>query len=648
MPPLNHTGGKWKPTSSKTRTSNSPTLVQTKSSSPTPPKESYEVPPPTFTGSKWAASKAIRNDYEDAPPPNHTKGKWKPQMPQTPLKNWSSDDQRKDKNEEAPSPSYTKGKWKPSSSKETDNKIYKLLDSEAPPFRKSSGTVQYWCGPCNRTLASKIVYERHLKSDLHYRRTLQDREFDDSSNLNTSQLERKKNVTKRRVVEYWSGTGEERRGDNMAIVKRARRKIYAKCEVCRSRVNNKLMGKHLISHYHCRRGDVRLPEARKMVLDNIYSIVLQSPFQCSLCKFYCNTHEYFLDHWVSEAHKDNDCRFMGYFWCTYCKYKCMGTREMHGHLLSNEHKEVISAFNGSVPIVIKKLKPIECSECHQQFTLNVQLRKHCEKERHPYSATATDMYQGKQICTKCSAVFKSRTSLQRHLRIIHKENVYFCSFCSSTFLNISDVKKHRRSSQHRKAVSEKNECDTSKLCQYCNSVLNNVEEFRNHLKEKHPDKGSKCPQCDETFAIPQDLTLHVRRNACSYKRENKKNICEKCQFSTDSISQLLFHEALHGEPVFVDKEDSSSKRPHYKCPVCEKVFEKSSLKFHVGLHSKERPYVCDICKAGFIRKNNWIYHVKKHKRSSSSGCLKKKTSGGGEVGERPFLCSFCGDSFKKK
>lgn len=54
-----------------------------------------------------------------------------------------------------------------------------IFESQIYFFRKSSGTVQYWCSTCNRRLASKIVYERHLKSDLHFKRTKPDGEFDD-------------------------------------------------------------------------------------------------------------------------------------------------------------------------------------------------------------------------------------------------------------------------------------------------------------------------------------------------------------------------------------------------------------------------------------------------------------------------------------
>lgn len=64
------------------------------------------------------------------------------------------------------------------------------------------------------------------------------------------------------------------------------------------------MGKHLLSHYHCRVAGVnpRGPRARRFLLENMANVVRQCPFQCFSCRFYCNTEETFLRHWRSELH----------------------------------------------------------------------------------------------------------------------------------------------------------------------------------------------------------------------------------------------------------------------------------------------------------------------------------------------------------
>lgn len=85
---------------------------------------------------------------------------------------------------------------------------------------------------------------------------------------------------------------------------RRRDKEVLSCEMCHARVKRLQMGKHLLSHYHCRVAGVNpcSPNARRFLLDNIANVVRQCPFQCAPCRFYCNTEETFLLHWRSDLH----------------------------------------------------------------------------------------------------------------------------------------------------------------------------------------------------------------------------------------------------------------------------------------------------------------------------------------------------------
>ncbi|KAK5644831.1 hypothetical protein RI129_006131 [Pyrocoelia pectoralis] len=653
-PPRSFTGGKWKPTSSPIQTLQAITIIGT----------IVWCSPITFTGSKWTPSKMVKTDSPKQKPrksimceplpsessinkwlyhpePESTKGKWK-------LDNDGEDQWLE------PSPFYTKGKWKPSQSDciehtQLNQATSSDTEAEMPPFRKSSGAVQYWCGPCNRHLASKIVYERHLKSELHFKRTLHDREFEESPYILSK--------TKRESTKAtYSATNTEL--EKTKETAKTRRKIYTPCNVCDSKVNHSLIGKHLISHYHCIRSDLNSDQSRKMVLDNIHSIVLQSPFQCSPCKFYCNTHELFLQHWNSTEHKEVVKNTKSFFWCSECKFRTPTSDEMCIHLKSDEHQDIISVINRSVPVIIKKLTPINCPTCKEEFLYNFLLRRHCEKENHSYNVTGTDAYQNKYKCGQCDAILKSRIAHQRHRMIKHRTKFYICSVCSLNFNNIEEAKRHRSTPEHRCAITERKHKeglgkDTSKACQYCSERFENIIKLKDHLKEKHVEHNHSCPYCGKVFIIPQDLTVHVRTKACTFDtNESKTNTCDQCQYTTDSTSEYLFHKVLHTEPLYVysDEQESTAigKRqiPQYKCPICEKFYIKSSLRCHIRIHTKERPFVCSLCNAGFVRKNNWVLHMKNHDKSS----IRKLESSNQttELGDRPFLCSTCGASFKKR
>lgn len=160
---------------------------------------------------------------------------------------------------------------------------------------------------------------------------------------------------------------------------------------------------------------------------------------------------------------------------------------------------------------------------------------------------------------------------------------------------------------------------------------------------------SRCPRCAKSFVVAQDLTVHMRTKSCQLEEQPpKKFICSSCPYSSDSEAHLLFHEALHIDPIhmYPDMDSANDKKatPHHRCPKCDKLFPKSSLLGHLRLHTSERPYSCSFCDKTFVRKNNWVYHEKKH-TSSSKTDMKMEEQGDDE---RPFLCSTCGASFKKR
>lgn len=428
--------------------------------------ETY-FPPPTHTKGKWSSTFPTVSK-ETSPPSSYTKGKWKPP---TPLEEKSRVSQ-----------TFSKGKWNPSQGKLLKNTATVIEES---PFRKSSGTVQYWCGSCNRRLASKVVYERHLKSELHFKRTLHDRDFEESSvsevALQTIKERKRARKTKAPLSLEISSTAK----------KRTRQKLFIKCEVCRSRVNRNLIGKHLISHYHCRKGDISCAQAQAMVLDNIYEIVLQSPFQCAACKFYCNTEKEFLNHWSSPSHLTS-IGSGGFFWCTFCNVKAIENDDMLTHLNSKEHKEVVSVINRSVPIAIKKINPIECPTCGQQFLLNVQLRQHCRDVDHSYPSSRNPLY----TCRTCDKYFKSSVSLTKHQRQKHKRSVFSCSVCDLKFQNAAEAKRHRKSSEHRYAILSRNNAKlglkpAKRKCAHCGEEFDDFLELKKHLKDKHEEFGPR-------------------------------------------------------------------------------------------------------------------------------------------------------------
>ena len=74
----------------------------------------------------------------------------------------------------------------------------------------------------------------------------------------------------------------------------------------------------------------------------------------------------------------------------------------------------------------------------------------------------------------------------------------------------------------------------------------------------------------------------------------------------------------------------TSDKPH-GCKLCRKTFNRSStLKMHMRTHSTRKQHVCSTCGKGFHQKGNLRNHMFVHS------------------GERPFCCETCGRHFNKK
>ncbi|CAL7950796.1 unnamed protein product [Xylocopa violacea] len=625
------------------------------------------------------------DDGEDreGPPRGHTGGKWKPELddlPQNMSQLQDDEVEPEDEHQEHPPPSYTGGKWRPTEPSQ------KLEECEAngksnvgqpPPGHTRGKWVPgaqtdiesgYWCSPCGRKLASRLVYNRHLLSDLHARRSI--REIDGvlclPRNANTHPA-RKTSARSQRI----KGPPETKEAKKTV---RKREKEILCCEMCHARVRRAQMGKHLLSHYHCRVAGVnpRGPRARRFLLENMANVVRQCPFQCFSCRFYCNTEETFLRHWRSEHHAKTLEQIGGSYKCTPCDFWCEDNESMNGHLSSTGHRDVVSMMNGSVPVLIGRQRALSCGGCDRRFRYNLQVRLHAKETGHKESATATDEYQQRIKCDFCPQIVRSLVALQRHQLACHtveseKNNKtndsprpapYFCSFCSMNFATPQEAILHRRTSSHKEiAKARKSNKDSStstiRKCPHCEAKQANLSEHKKHLLDDHPELCHRCPKCGTLFALSQDVTRHTRENKCrgdDQKSNDAKTAdakeewkCDRCGYSSSSQAEFIFHEALHAGIVrSSDKEEAGSGKslPKYSCPVCKKPFAKVSLRNHIRSHTGERPFPCAKCLVSFSRRSD----LNAHQRDCTGSNEWSDESGR----KRSFACSECNNAFYTK
>ncbi|XP_052563456.1 uncharacterized protein LOC120422760 [Culex pipiens pallens] len=464
----------------------------------------------------------------DAPPRTHTGGKWKPENrpSSSQWRHWPDQEGQLDKSIEheeeeeyksfSPPPGHTKGKWVPGS------KITRL-EYKTPTVPSKSFDTTYWCSICNRKLASRFVYERHLKSNLHIKRAQEESELERAVKPTQYPNELSKRVVKPSVYlgdDFLTTSLAPEQTSTPTKLKRKRKCYYTKCEICKTRLPTHLLGKHLISRYHYRRMLNHPGQCFDVILKNVHRIVLQSPFQCHPCKFYANNQEQFMTHWNSLGH-EQQVSSSGKFWCSFCKFECIENFQMTNHLLGPDHQEVISVINRSVPIIIRKITPITCFFCGDEFRYNVQLQKHhefCNEGTPEDTNRVKRSFQNAFSCDLCKASFHNKMLLLQHGQKLHRLTTYYCSICELSFNTPAESKLHRQTTAHKVMSARKRKTlnPSGKRCHICKQYLADILELKHHIRQDHPEVKYSCPQCGQSFVLAQELGRHVRDKNCTF------------------------------------------------------------------------------------------------------------------------------------
>lgn len=67
-----------------------------------------------------------------------------------------------------------------------------------------------------------------------------------------------------------------------------------------------------------------------------------------------------------------------------------------------------------------------------------------------------------------------------------------------------------------------------------------------------------------------------------------------------------------------EEECGGDKVSKYRsCPICGMKCHRSSIKRHIQTHSDARPFYCSVCDKSFKRKDYWKRHMTWHKSENS-------------------------------
>ena len=357
-------------------------------------------------------------------------------------------------------------------------------------------------------------------------------------------------------------------------------------------------------------------------------------------------------------------------------------------VVQNENREIFvcgqcSACFGTQENILEHLGQLACftpicPQCNADFSGSVSDRigylKHVEtcNKRHLPSLLRDPLEKKTNIMDFKHSLGDENVDTRNNMLASDDDTQDLKSEMDDRSLSLSERRQKIREleADHHKRVLE---CSIKS----CTFTFKHLEQLRYHIScHVEETNDFKCIECDQKFDKWRDLATHLWRLhvldcdmfLCGHCRnyrtmypkileshnqthQNLKQFkCDVCDKRFNQISQLKNHAVIH-----IDKsiaEVPSWAKPK-QCDICQKMFSDSkSLKKHVqAIHSKLKPYICQVCGHQSARKAMLQLHVRQHTGEKPFNCDQCEYKTGDHnslrrhkrrhTGDKPYKCPYC-------
>lgn len=505
-------------------------------------------------------------------------GKWKPGVESNygiddivSYQNESSNEDNLNKSLELddshPPSNHTKGKWVPGSKSVS----FKRLEFKEEKIDEKNDS--FWCKVCAKNLATRAIFERHLKSNLHKKRTKNENELEGAGeslplrNINELSAHFERTLKEKEKKEEVKEKNEENKKTKSSRVTRENTEIIE--------IESEILNRATTST------PITLPRAHDDDVDG-YDEDDDGNIYCAL-KSNVEVEEQ-----KRKKKKGGSCddekmekkkfRSRTKITCEECNIK-LPVHLFGKHLISHFHYRKMlqnpkntfnSVLNNFHKIVIHL--PFQCQPCKFYFNTREQFTRHWNSIEH--AETVSKLVGGKFLCSFCKFECESNGEMTAHLEnsehqqvvtlinrykpiVVRYITLILCRYCRKEFRYNFQLLQHMKTCESKAtAVATSKEqkfiFDGYSACNLCDKTFQSTLALQKHNIKVHKISIFYCSQCHMTFKSAIEAKKHRRTNlhkTISFRRKNsnidvtslKKKVCPYCKQEFFDVIELKEH-----------------------------------------------------------------------------------------------------------